>query len=367
MAKKTKFIDITRKSAGPTRRTFLVTSGATVAAAAVTSGPLIIVPGKAKAAERVVFATWGGQLQESVTEAYIKPFMKETGIEVVVTGAPDLAKITAQVKAGSSETDIAEMAGSYLANGEKNGLWEPVDTKIVNRSDVALPLYNRPMSQAYYTYAGGIGYSEERNPGDKHPSTWPEFWDPKKFPGRRGLRSRPGETFEMALMGDGVPGSKVYPIDVDRAFKSLDKIKPYVSHWIAETPKTVTLIQGNECDFTYTFNGRVYFANREGAKLGFSFKQNYIAPSWLCVVKGARNKEAAFKFMNSCLNPERQAHFASLMTYSPVVKSADKLIPADIKKQLPDATNPDNCIENVEWWADKNEELTKRFKEWQMV
>ena len=366
MAKKTKFIDITDKSAGPSRRTFLVTSGAMVAAAA-SSGPLIVVPGKAKAAERVVFATWGGQLQESITEAYIKPFTKETGIEVIVTGAPDIAKITAQVKTGDVETDIAEMPGSYLAPGEKNGLWEPVDTKIVDRSDISLPMFNRPMAQAYYSYAGGIGYSEERNPGDKHPSTWPEFWDPKKFPGRRGLRTRPGETLEMALMGDGVPGSKVYPIDVDRAFKSLDRIKPYVSHWIAETPKTVTLIQGNECDFTYTFNGRVFFANREGAKLGFSFKQNYIAPGWFSVVRKSRNREAAFKFMNSFLNPQRQAHFAKLMTYAPVVKGADKLIPADIKKLLPDPTNPDNCIENVEWWADKNEELTKRFKEWLLV
>lgn len=367
MAKKTKFVDITKKTAGPTRRTFLVTSGATIAAAAATSGPLIIVPGKAKAAERVVFATWGGQLQESLTEAYIKPFTKETGIEVVVTGAPDMAKITAQVKAGDVETDIADLAGSFIVAGDKNGIWEPVNTKIVDRSPVLAPKFNRPNQQGYYTYAGGIGYSEERNPGDKHPSNWVEFWDTKKFPGRRGLRTRPGETLEIALMGDGVPADKVYPIDVDRAFKALDRLKPFVSHWIAETPKTVTLIQGNECDFTYTYNGRVYFAVREGAKLGFSFKQNYIAPNWISVISKARNKEAAFKFMNSLLNPERQANFAKLMTYSPVVKGADKFIPADVKKLLPDPTDPNNCFENLDWWGDKNEELTKRFKEWQMV
>jgi putative spermidine/putrescine transport system substrate-binding protein len=85
------------------------------------------------------------------------------------------------------------------------------------------------------------------------------------------------------------------------------------------------------------------------------------------VAKGARNRDVAFRYINSCLNPERQANFAKIMTYSPVVKAADKLIPADIKKVLPDPANPDNCIENLEWWADKNEELTKRFKEWQMV
>jgi putative spermidine/putrescine transport system substrate-binding protein len=364
---KTKLIDVTHKNAGPTRRTFLTASGAVAAAAAVTSGPLILVPGKAKAADKLVFATWGGQLQEAVTEAYIKPFTKETGVEVVVTGAPDMAKLMAQAKSGNIETDIAELNGSYLAGGEKAGLFEPVDGKIVDRSDIAVPLFSRPMATAYYTYAGGIGYSEERSPGGKHPTTWPEFWDPKKFPGRRGLRTRPGETFEVALMGDGVAPGKVYPIDVDRAFKALDKIKPYVTQWIAETPKTVTLIQTNEIDFTHTYNGRVYFANREGAKLGFSFKQNYIAPSWLAVVKGSSRRDLAFRYMASCLKPERQARFAQIMTYSPSVKAADKLIPPDIKKVLPDATSPDNCIENLEWWADKNEEMTKRFKEWQMV
>lgn len=51
--------------------------------------------------------------------------------------------------------------------------------------------------------------------------------------------------------------------------------------------------------------------------------------------------------------------------HAPVVKPADKLVSTDVKKQLSDATG--NSIENVEWSADKNEERTKRFKEWRMV
>jgi spermidine/putrescine-binding protein len=45
---------------------------------------------------------------------------------------------------------------------------------------------------------------------------------------------------------------------VERAFKALDKIKPSVSHWITATPQTISLIQRNECDFTYAYNGRVF-------------------------------------------------------------------------------------------------------------
>ena len=32
-------------------------------------------------------------------------------------------------------------------------------------------------------------------------------------------------------MADGVPWDKVYPMDIDRAFKSLDRIKPHVDVW----------------------------------------------------------------------------------------------------------------------------------------
>ena len=38
-------------------------------------------------------------------------------------------------------------------------------------------------------------------------------------------------TFECALMADGVDPANLYPIDWDRAFKSLDKIKPSILKW----------------------------------------------------------------------------------------------------------------------------------------
>ena len=48
----------------------------------------------------------------------------------------------------------------------------------------------------------------------------------KKFPGRRALRNHPIATLEAALMADGVAPDKLYPLDVDRAFKKLEEIKP---------------------------------------------------------------------------------------------------------------------------------------------
>ena len=363
---KTKFTDVTHKNAGPTRRTFLAGSGTAALAATALSGPLILVPGKAKGAGKVVVATWGGGFQEALTEAFYKPFTKETGIDVVVAGAPDLAKLTAQLKTGSVEVDIADLASGQIVAGNKEGVWAPINYKIVNM-DGAIPEAKKDRQLAYYTYAGGIGYDKTRTPEGKHPTNWPEFWDVKKFPGRRGLRARISETLELALMGDGVDPKKVYPCDVERGFKALERIKPNCQ-WIVETPKTVELIARNEVDFTYTYNGRVYASNKTtGSNLGYSFKQNFFGLGWVSPVSKSPNPEAGQKLLAYLMRPDRQAEFANRIPYPPTISSAMKLVTGETKAWLPDSQAPDVCVENVDWWGDKFEDLTKRFKEWQIT
>lgn len=364
---KTRFTDITRKNAGPTRRTFLAGSSvAALTAATAIGGPLILVPGKAKAKEQVVVMTWGTPLAEAEDEAFYKPFTKETGIPVVIAGAPDLAKLTAQVKSGNVEVDVAELASGMVAPGNKEGIWAPVNYKIVNKEGV-MPEAIRDRQIGFYSYVGGIGYDKGRNPDGKHPNTWPEFWDVKAFPGRRGLRTRISETLELALMADGVDPKKVYPCDVERGFKALDRIKPH-TQWIAETPKTVELIIRNEVDFTYTYNGRVFGFNKNAnANLGFSRRQNFFGIGWMSAVAKSPNAEAAQKLLAYMLKPDRQAHFASIIPYPPTIPSAMKMVKGDTLQYMPDPTAPDVCIENVDWWGDKFEELTKRFKEWQLT
>ena len=58
----------------------------------------------------------------------------------------------------------------------------------------------------------------------------PDFWDAAKFPGARMLADMASGSpnLEFALIADGVPMDKIFPIDIDRAFKSLSRIKPYI-------------------------------------------------------------------------------------------------------------------------------------------
>src|SRR3546814_6075912 len=72
-----------------------------------------------------------------------------------------------------------------------------------------------------------IGYDGDRIKGPG-PQSWADFWDMKRFPGKRGMRRTPKYSLEFALMEDGVPADRVYPMlrkpaGLDRAFRKLDE------------------------------------------------------------------------------------------------------------------------------------------------
>ncbi|CAI9121809.1 extracellular solute-binding protein [Brytella acorum] len=65
---------------------------------------------------------------------------------------------------------------------------------------------------------------------------WSTLWDIARHPGKRGLRMDPRTTLEIALLADGVAPEAVYttlstPDGVDRAFRKLDQLRPYIVWW----------------------------------------------------------------------------------------------------------------------------------------
>ena len=84
------------------------------------------------------------------------------------------------------------------------------------------------------------------------------------------------------------------------------------------------------------------------------------------VPKGAAGAEAAMKFINFCLDPQRQATYATLNPYGPSNTKAIALLGPDVRAMLP--TTPENLekqiVFNDEWWASRLTELTDRFTLW---
>lgn len=346
---------------GMTRRTF----GAGLLTAALAT-PYVLRPASAQSNEPLIVVNWGGGVGElKRTQIYV-PFTEETGIPITPVYGPEFAKIRAMVKAGDVEWDVVDLLDSWVAAGEQDGLYEPIDKSIVP-VDRLMPFARREFEFGSHIYAGGMARSTARFPEDKRPKTWADFWDVEKFPGRRGLRNRIGETLELALLADGVAPKDIYPCDVERAFAALDRIKPNIQQWIAQTPQTTQLIQAGECDFTYTYLSRVYEGSKAGMEVDFSFENNLISTNWIGVIKGTRRKDAAMRFLEFYSRPETQLRYANATGHGPTVAGVREKIDPKVLPWVPNPNNESNLMLNQEWWSGKEEELTRRFREWLMI
>ena len=361
----TKRSTLTVRKTGLNRRRFLTTTAALTAASAA-SWPLIMVPGKAKAAEQVVIALWGGSFTENMEKAYLKPFTAETGIPVLAAGPPDGAKVKAMILSGNIEWDIVLPLFGPLVKGEEDGYWEPIDTNIVDTSGI-FPGGVREHAVGLEIIGGGIAWNNDRTPGDQHPSDWVGFFDATKYPGRRGVRNRAFETLEYATLSLGVPPDQVYPIDVDRAFKRLEELKPAISHFIKATHNTIKFLQTDETDFTYTYNGRTYSARKGGIPIGFSYETNLILVDYLSVLNGTKNKDASMQLLDFILRADRQAEMSNLMAYAPVKLAALPMVDPGVKEFFPNLDNPRNLTVSPDWWGANAEEVEKRYKEWMLL
>ncbi|MCK1520182.1 ABC transporter substrate-binding protein [Bradyrhizobium sp. 17] len=343
------------------RRQFV--NGVTAAGALFLGAAPFIASSRARAAERITLANWGGSTDDFMKEYWIKPFTSETGIAVDTVAGPDFAKALAQVQSNNIQWDLLDTGGGQAYQGGQLGLWEQIDTKIVDPARFV----QSPPSFAVPTaiYALGIAYDPSRT---KDPArTFPQLWDVKSFPGRRTLMGTGGAPcLEVPLLADGVAPSQMYPLDLDRAFKALDRIKPNVVKFWTATAECISLIQRNEADYSTAWLNRVKLAKAAGISIDFSFAQCINLTGYFTVLKGTKHKEAAMRFLDFITRPEQQAALANKLGAVPVTKGAEQKIDAEARRWLPDLNNPNSLFVDNKYWADRYQELSNSYKEWSL-
>jgi len=316
-------------------------------------------------AVEIVLSSWGGAYEKAVMKAMVEPFEKETGIKVIVTSYPDFAKMKAMVDTGNIEWDVVDLEDGMFRRGLKEKLFEPLNYSVINKADL-LPEAVHPYGIGIEFWAGVVAFRTDKYPSGKQPQKWADFWDVKKFPGARSLFNGPYGMLEAALLADGVPKEKLYPLDVERAFRSLDKIKQNISVWWTKGAQPAQLITDGEVDMTYAYSGRIANIMREGIPAGLTYNQASLNIEWLVVTKGTKKLKESMQFVAYCSQPKPQAIFNSMMQYGPINKKAFDYIDEKITPLLPTAPPYRGImwIPNGEWWADHDQELSERWKQW---
>jgi putative spermidine/putrescine transport system substrate-binding protein len=314
----------------------------------------------------VTFASWGGAFQDAQKVAYCDPFAAESGATVVQAGPVDFAKFRTMVQSGQPVWDVADVTIEFLYNGAKDGLFEKIDKKAVHLDRID-PAYVHEHGVGDIVWSYNIAYSTTAFGAANHPRTWAEVFDVKRFPGTRTLRDRVAPMMEIALMADGVPPDKIYPIDADRAFKKLDTIKKNTIFWETNS-QSQQLFTDGEVSCGLILNGRAYDAIKKGAKMGLEWNQNIQSVDYLVVPKGSKRLELAMALIDSMTVAENQAKVANLIAYSPTNPKAFATIDKEVAPWL--STNPDNAkqgfIINAEYWRDNLQKLQERWESWKL-
>ena len=187
----------------------------------------------------------------------------------------------------------------------------------------------------------------------------------KDFPGPRSMRRNPTYNLEAALIADGVAPEDIYPIDMDRAFKKLEELKPHIVSWWPSGAGSAQMIVDGEVDMIGLWNGRIQTAMDNGAPYEYTFDQQLLISDCWLIPKGAPNKELAMKVLARMMSPEIQANLPQYINYGPANLDAYATgkISDEVMRTLP--SSPENrktAINfNAKWWADNLDEVTRRF------
>lgn len=328
----------------------------------------------ARAQDKFTVVSWGGSFQETLRKAYFEPYSKDTGAVITEdTWGGETAKLRAMVESGNVTWDLMNGDFLHVIQGCDEGWLEPIDKSILGDSSDFVEGTLHECGIGTHLVSRLFAYNADNIPeswGDRRPSKIEDLFDTKAFPGKRAFRKRPAYLFEFALLADGVPPDKLYevmssPTGIDRILAKLDPIKDDIIFYKSNAQGPQLLADG-EVSLILSSNGRVYNAIREGKNLVMVWdKSIYFTDVWF-IPKGAKNKDAAMRFLEFFTQPEMLAVMNKTFPYAPTRVSSLQYVPDKIKPYL--TTEPDNfktaIYADQDWWAENEANAVQRFETW---
>lgn len=359
------------------RRDFTKTAGGLLVALA--SPAIIGRAAQAQSAGELTVMISGGTFADGNTEAYVKPFEAATGIKVnAVREQVSLAKMKLAVESGSVDFDVCYMSGQATEIANHNGFLTPIDYSLFDAEELSgLPESGKkPFAVGSFHYAFILAINNELYKGKTPPKSWADFWDVENFPGSRVLHTGDDGVngpWEFALLADGVPIDQLYPLDVERAYRSLDKIKPHIRKWWRVGSEAEQLFHDKVAHIGENYEGRANILRDQGHPIDIEWNQGKLVASYWSIPKGAPNAENAQKFLAFAIRGEQQAILARMTGTAPSnARAMDHLTEEEARKL---ATYPENRAKmfeiSSEWYAEVGsdgrsniEKMAEGWQEW---
>jgi len=313
---------------------------------------------------QIVINDSGGDMQKAMRNIFYGEFEKRNGVKVVNTSPPDLGKLKAMVDSGNVEWAVTEISGEDALRAEQSGLLEPLDLKIIDLSKFPQHLQNRKFVFPKSVYSTVMGYRTDMFKEPNVPKTWADFWNVQRFPGPRAMQNSPVDNLEFALLADGVPLDKLYPLDVDRAFRKMDAIKKNVAVWWTTGAQSAQVLIDKEVVMGTAWNGRYYNLIKDGAPIVIEWNGGAIKESAFAIPKGAKDAVWGQRFLAVAADAQMQGQYANVIGYPGLNLEAIKYTDPKIAPYLPTTYLTKQFWTDLNWWNENGAKVKERWARW---
>lgn len=355
-----------------TRREFIKYLSIAGASVGLVGGPFGM---SALASKSIRFDSWGGVVSEAFRDNALKPFEKETGVDVVEGQFGDMDTYLTQIKASyppGGEFNLAHLSAvfdyaRYVGLGYDSVLDE---SKIPNLKNVmtamtkplraitdgklsAVPFdlgqtglaYNTNKISKQEAEKLGTGILFEDSLADKI-GTWGEW----------------RTNIWYAALYTGQDPNNIQ--DLDAIWKALRKQQKLVKKYWSSGAELMSLLANEEIYATTAWSGRVANLQAQGHPIGYLAPKNtYSWMEYIFVLKGT-DLDVAQKLLNYMLEPDCAIAVAKAQKYPPSLDPTKVNMPASIQK-LP-AFDPSGKLEgykfaNPQYWNSKQIEWAEKW------
>jgi putative spermidine/putrescine transport system substrate-binding protein len=303
-----------------------------------------------------------GGTSQAPQDKIFSDFAAIVGASYAPDGPPTTAAVQAQVDSGNVTWDIVDAPEVDLAQG-CGTVYQKIDyskidvsklSPLVEKQECGVPLNASPWTFAY-----------NKDAFTTAPTSWADFFDLEKFPGKRAIYAGfPMQQIEAAMMGAGADPDALTPPDVNEGYKELDKIKDDLIFYAAGSDSQ-EMMASNQIAACICWSGRVYTEIQNGSNWGLVPTANpVLRMDYWGIPIGSKNTDVAYAAINYMLGADQQAYWQEQTAY-PAMNVDSKPELSDAAKAVDVFAPPFEPVTiDVQWWADNLSDQMDKWTTW---
>ncbi len=342
-------------------------------------------PSFAEPSSQLKVSTFGGAYKASQEKAFFAPFTEKTGTKIDVSTHKKPLQLLKNWKENSNKSsDLIDLSSYEAEQACDAGYLISLDESEISKGPNGLSIQADFMSNSLIDCAvPSVAWSAlmvVRNGTfkKKKPRNWIDFFNIKRFPGKRSMKKTARYSLETALLAAGVKADDLYfqlsTINGQkRAFKKLSSLKDNIIWW--ETSKdAIANLKNEDVVMGLAFNGRLFNSIiGDGLDVTLIWQEQLYDLDYWAIPSNTNNRSAALEFINFATSSKQLAEQSKWMPYGPMRQSSLKYIGkhdiANIHMAPYLPTTKAHFRKAIKfnesfWHSAKGKELEERFKNW---